>query len=141
MGIGRSRGVCPAHAPHGTQFFHFCIHFHQKVPTSEVHTPNGCMPPYGKSWICHCTRGLHQGAYKSPIVFLCVVGVLGINIHKNLDIKGICVDGETEIKSGQFADDTTLFSIHDQTSLQAIIDTLIIFECNSRLKLNYDVMA
>ena len=25
------------HAPHGTQFFHFCIHFWQKVPTLEVH--------------------------------------------------------------------------------------------------------
>ena len=30
-----------AHAPHpyGTEFFHFCIHFCQKVPTSEVHAP------------------------------------------------------------------------------------------------------
>ena len=46
--IGRSRGACPAHAPppHGTQFFCFRIHFHQKVPTSEVHAPpNGCTPP------------------------------------------------------------------------------------------------
>ena len=44
--IGGSRGPCPAHAPHGTQFFRFRIHFHQKVPTSEVHTPpNGCTPP------------------------------------------------------------------------------------------------
>ena len=45
--------------PYGTQFFHFCIYFHQKVPTLEVHTPpNGCTPPppYGKSWICHCTH-------------------------------------------------------------------------------------
>ena len=32
--------------PYGTQFFRFCIHFHQKVPTSEVHAPpNGCTPP------------------------------------------------------------------------------------------------
>ena len=44
--IGGSRGACPVYTPHGTQFFHFCIHFHQKVPTSEVHAPpNGCMPP------------------------------------------------------------------------------------------------
>ena len=48
-------GACRAHAsPYGTQFFHFHIHFHQKVPVSEVHAPpNGCMPPYGISWICH----------------------------------------------------------------------------------------
>ena len=32
--------------PHRTQFFHFRIHFHQKVPTSEVHAPpNACTPP------------------------------------------------------------------------------------------------
>ena len=49
-------GACP---PYGTQFFHFRIHFHRKVPTSEVHAPpNGCTPPYGKSWICieFCTK-------------------------------------------------------------------------------------
>ena len=53
--IGGSRGACPVHAPYGTQFFHFCIYFHQKVPTSEVHAPpNGCTPLYRKSWIRHC---------------------------------------------------------------------------------------
>ena len=32
--------------PHGTQFFHFRIHFCQKVPVSEVHAPpNGSTPP------------------------------------------------------------------------------------------------
>ena len=32
--------------PHGTQFFHFRIHFHQKVPMSEVHAPlTGARPP------------------------------------------------------------------------------------------------
>ena len=34
--------------PYGTQFFHFRIHFRQKVPMLEVHAP------YGKSWIRHC---------------------------------------------------------------------------------------
>ena len=33
-------GACRVHAtPYGTQFFHFRIHFHRKVPASEVHTP------------------------------------------------------------------------------------------------------
>ena len=32
--------------PYGTQFFCFCIHFHQKVPTSEVQAPlMGACPP------------------------------------------------------------------------------------------------
>ena len=47
--IGESKGACRAHAtPYGTQFFCFCIHFHRKAPTSEVHAPsNGCTPPMG----------------------------------------------------------------------------------------------
>ena len=53
--IGGSRGgACPAHAPpYRTQFFHFRIHFHWKVPTLEAKTSqNGSTPPpYGKSWI------------------------------------------------------------------------------------------
>ena len=46
---GSGGGACPAHAPpYGTQFFHFHIHFHQKVPTSEVHAPlMGARPPTG----------------------------------------------------------------------------------------------
>ena len=55
--IGGSRGGGHAWCipPYGTQFFHFRIHFHRKVPTSEVHAPlMGACPPYGKSWICHC---------------------------------------------------------------------------------------
>ena len=42
-------GPCRAHAtPYGTQFFHFCIHFHQKAPMSEVHAPPpGARPPAG----------------------------------------------------------------------------------------------
>ena len=43
-----------------------------------------------------------------------------------------------EIRSGQFADDALLFSMYDQISQEAIVQTLIIFERNSGLKLNYD---
>ena len=56
LSIGGSRGRAGHTPPYGTQFFHFHIHFCQKVPTLEVHTPpNGSTPPpYGKSWIRHC---------------------------------------------------------------------------------------
>ena len=38
--IGGSRvGRAGARRPYGTQFFHFRIHFHQKVPVSAVHAP------------------------------------------------------------------------------------------------------
>ena len=33
-------GGCAGHTPpYGTKFFHFCIHFCQKAPMSEVHAP------------------------------------------------------------------------------------------------------
>ena len=48
--IGGSRGrLARRTPPYGTQFFCFRIHFHWKVPMSEVHAPpNGCTPPYGE---------------------------------------------------------------------------------------------
>ena len=53
--IGGSRGRARRTPPYGTQFFRFRIHFHRKVPMSVVHAPpNGCTPPYRKSWIRHC---------------------------------------------------------------------------------------
>ena len=40
-------GAC-RHAPYGTQFFHFCIHFCRKVPVLGVHAPRtGPRPPTG----------------------------------------------------------------------------------------------
>ena len=43
--IGRSRGRAGCMPPYGTQFFHFCKHFCQKVSVSEVHIPpNGFTP-------------------------------------------------------------------------------------------------
>ena len=39
-------GVPGSRHPYGTQFFCFRIHFHQKAPASEVHTPlTGARPP------------------------------------------------------------------------------------------------
>ena len=74
----------------------------------------------------------------SATVFLFVVEVLEINIRNNDKIKGIKIDEHIEIKSGQFTDDTILFSLFQQESLQAIVDTLLHFQKNSGLHLNYD---
>ena len=83
------------------------------------------------------TRGLHQGAPESTVAFILIFENLGENICNNPNIKGIVIDGY-EYKSGQFADDTNLFSLYDRLSLQAVVDTLQIFETNTGLKLNYD---
>ena len=42
------------------------------------------------------------------------------------------------MKPAQFADDMNLFSIFDQTLIQTSINTLVTFEANTGLKLNYD---
>ena len=43
--INKSFGGSKGGGPNGIQFFRFRMCFHQKVPTSEVDTPNGSAPP------------------------------------------------------------------------------------------------
>ena len=83
------------------------------------------------------TRGLHQGAPESRIIFVCVVVVLDQQIRQNHRIK-VIMAGEIEIKLSQFADDTTPFSLFETESMQEIINNLTVFEKNSGLKLIYD---
>ena len=91
---------------------------------------------YASEWFFP-TRGLHQGAPKAPIIFLLVSEVLGMEIRKNDIIEGIPINDKVNIKSGQFADDTILFSLFKVMSVQAIVDTLTKFEGNTGLRLNY----
>ena len=86
------------------------------------------------------TRGFHQECPASTGYFILIAELLGQSIRNNDNIKGIKING-LEYKSGQFADDTILFSMYDQDSLQTIIDSLVFFENNTGLKLNYDKSA
>ena len=54
--IGRSRGGMPGTcSPMGPNSFIFAYIFTKKHPHQRsMHPPNGCTPPYGKSWIHHC---------------------------------------------------------------------------------------
>ena len=63
--------------------------------------------------------------------------ILGDQIRNNDSINGIKVDN-IEIKSMLFADDMNLFLEYKQESVQSATDTLITFEKNTGLKLNYD---
>ena len=81
--IGGSRGgACPAHAhPYGTQFFRFRIHFHRKVPMSEVHTPpNRCTPPLREILDPPLNR-FHAVRPMSSLVNLCMNNVT-LNAHR-----------------------------------------------------------
>ena len=74
------------------------------------------------------TKGLHQGCCASVFYFILVLELLGQQLRNNKKFKGITVEN---IKSMQFADDMNLFSPFDEISIQAAIDTLILFEGNT----------
>ena len=88
---------------------------------------------YTSEWFTP-TRALHRGACESPIIFLSIVEVLGQNLRQSDEVEGITINN-VETKSGQFADDTILFSLYKLSSMQATINTLTDFENNSGLKL------
>ena len=83
------------------------------------------------------TRGLRQGCPASPYLFLIVAEILAQKIRNNPEIKGIKIKGQ-EKKLSQFADDTVLFSLYEDKSLNGIIDTVSQFEQGTGLKVNYD---
>ena len=72
------------------------------------------------------TRGFHQECPASTGYFILIAELLGQSIRNNDNIKGIKING-LEYKSGQFADDTILFSMYDQDSLQTTIHSLVFF--------------
>ena len=85
------------------------------------------------------SRGCRQGCTYSPIIFVLTVELLGIAIRQNANIEGITI-GNTEIKSGQFADD--LWTITpSQNGINAILHELIQFEAFSGLQINADKCA
>ena len=80
------------------------------------------------------TRGNRQGCCFSPCCFIVLVELLGIGIRQNPNIVGIRV-GDTEVKSGQFADDLWA-TLQDAESLNAMLIELDKFYRFSGLRLN-----
>ena len=83
------------------------------------------------------TRGLFQGNPLSSTLFILIVEIMSTMIRENEDIKGICIL-DMEFKIVQFADDTNLFLLFEEKTIQATTNTLTVFERNSGLKLNYE---
>ena len=71
----------------------------------------------------HLTRGLFQGNSISSILF---IDIMGHSIRENTKIRGICINN-CECKIIQFADDTNLFLVFEQETIQQTIDILTIF--------------
>ena len=78
---------------------------------------------------------MRQGCPQSPYLFLLCAEILAILIRKNTGSKGITVK-ETEIKSSQYADDTTLILDGSRSSLSEALKTLDGFGKASGLKID-----
>ena len=83
-------------------------------------------------------RGVHQGSPLSGPVFLYVAEILAHKVIENKKIKGIKIGDNIEEKITQYADDTNMWSTHNEESVNAIIDELEIFYKNTGLKVNYE---
>ena len=79
---------------------------------------NGWMSNYFK-----ITRGIRQGCPLSALLFVIAVETLALKIRNDENIHGITIsngDSVTEIKSAQFADDTTVF-VRDKNSIENVL--------------------
>ena len=102
--------------------FEFCV------------TNNGRFSNYYKQ-----KRGVHQGSALSGPFFLYVAEILSNNIKNNQKIKGIPFgdSGERETIS-QYADDTNIWSLYEEESINEIIRELDDFFENTGLKVNFE---
>ena len=91
---------------------------------------------YSSEWFSP-TRGLRQGCPMSPYLFLLCGEIFANLVRNSQKIKGIPIL-DTEARISQFADDTSLFSLYDKTSLDGIIEIFGIIEENMGLRVNYD---
>ena len=82
-------------------------------------------------------QGVHQGGPASSCYFLVIAEILAINIRNNKEIKGIPCKEIINVLD-QFADDMDVFSENSQSSINAIMHELKVFENNSGFKISYD---
>ena len=83
------------------------------------------------------TRECRQGCCFSPIIFTYVVEILGLAIRQSQDITGLKV-GDTEIKSGQFADDLWTTLKAEEHNINNMLKLLFHFQKYSGLAINPD---
>ena len=118
-------------------FFGFKNSFQRWIKIMNTNVKASVMQCGVLSGLFDIERGCRQGDPLSPYLFLLCAQVLYLMIVNNKDIKGIFIDG-WEYKLTQFADDTTLMLNVTKKSLNAAINTLIMFGSFSGLTINTD---
>ena len=92
---------------------------------------------YCSEWF-NPTGGIHQGCPDSGFNFLLCTEILALKIKNNQNITGIEIGPDIVETLSQFADDTNVFSVFTQDSLQAIIDTFHEYKEHTGLKTNFE---
>ena len=91
-------------------------------------------------------HGIHQGGVCSATLFVLAVETLANLIRDNPDIHGIPISnninraehGSSVAELNQFADDMDVFSLFQQSSLDAILGSLKKYYYNSGMEINYN---
>ena len=118
-------------------FFGFKNSFQRWIKIMNTNIQASVMQCGVLSGLFDIERGCRQGDPLSPYLFLLCAQVLYLMIVNNKDIKGIFIDGR-EYKLTQFADDTTLILNGTKKSLNAALNTLVMFGSFSGLTINAD---
>ena len=82
-------------------------------------------------------RGVRQGCPLSPYLFILCAEILAIQTRQNKKIKGIQARSR-EYKILQYADDTQLFTLFNEESINAILQAFSKFSEVSGLKINFE---
>ena len=82
-------------------------------------------------------RGINQGCPISPGIYLLTAEILSNKLKNCSNVKGITVNS-VEYLISQFADDTDLYLMYDQNTLNSAFDILTSIENSTGLKVSYD---
>ena len=83
------------------------------------------------------SRSVHQGGCASAFLYIILAEVMAIYVRQNPNICGVRT-GDHEQKLNLFADDTSVTSLFNQQSLDAIFDILEWFQKQSGLRKSYE---
>lgn len=83
------------------------------------------------------TRSVHQGSPISSYLFLITGQLLTYLVKSNSKLAGVSINNYKHVIS-QFADDTDLYLLFNQETIDQVISTLTTLENNVGFKVNYD---